>query len=161
MTTRADIIAAARSWIGTPYRHQASLKGVGCDCLGLARGVWREVMGCEPEVPPPYTRDWARHHSSESFAEAAARYLVPIAIGAHQPADVLLFALKEQMPATHCAILTAPDRMVHATESHPVAEVSLAPWWLRRLRFAFAFPDLRDQVSAVRPPKQPADPSLI
>ena len=28
-------------WIGTPYRHQASLKGVGCDCLGLVRGVWR------------------------------------------------------------------------------------------------------------------------
>jgi hypothetical protein len=39
------IIAAARSWLGTPYAHQASLKGVGCDCLGLVRGVWREVQG--------------------------------------------------------------------------------------------------------------------
>ena len=46
------IIAAARGWIGTPYRHQASLKGVGADCLGLVRGVWREVMGDEPEPPP-------------------------------------------------------------------------------------------------------------
>ena len=38
---RTDIVAEARAWIGTPYRHQASLKGVGCDCLGLVRGVWR------------------------------------------------------------------------------------------------------------------------
>jgi hypothetical protein len=52
------IIAEARSWIGTPYRHQASLKGVGCDCLGLLRGVWRAVMGAEPETPP-YAPDWA------------------------------------------------------------------------------------------------------
>jgi NlpC/P60 family putative phage cell wall peptidase len=39
--TRAQIVVATRDWIGTPYQHQASLKGVGCDCLGLVRGVWR------------------------------------------------------------------------------------------------------------------------
>src|SRR5688572_25297534 len=56
---RDQIVAAARDWIGTPYRHQASLKGVGCDCLGLVRGVWREHYGAEPEAPPPYRADWA------------------------------------------------------------------------------------------------------
>ena len=60
---RAAIVAAARSWIGTPYRHQASLKGVGCDCLGLLRGVWRDVVGDEPERPPAYSRDWAEASS--------------------------------------------------------------------------------------------------
>jgi NlpC/P60 family putative phage cell wall peptidase len=50
--TRTTIVAEARSWIGTPYRHQASLKGVGCDCLGLVRGVWRAVLGAEPEAVP-------------------------------------------------------------------------------------------------------------
>jgi hypothetical protein len=43
--TRPLIVAETRAWIGTPYRHQASLKGVGCDCLGLVRGVWRAVIG--------------------------------------------------------------------------------------------------------------------
>ncbi|MGZ9409986.1 MAG: peptidase P60, partial [Methylocystis sp.] len=43
--TRADIVAAARRWRGTPYVHQASLMQVGCDCLGLVRGVWRDVIG--------------------------------------------------------------------------------------------------------------------
>ena len=53
------VVAEARSWIGTPYQHQASLKGVGCDCLGLVRGVWRALYGEEPEHVPAYSRDWA------------------------------------------------------------------------------------------------------
>lgn len=51
MTIRDIIIVEARSWIGTPYHHQAALKGVGCDCLGLVRGVWRAVYGADPELP--------------------------------------------------------------------------------------------------------------
>jgi NlpC/P60 family putative phage cell wall peptidase len=43
MITRPTIVAETRAWLGTPYRHQASLKGVGCDCLGLVRGVWRAI----------------------------------------------------------------------------------------------------------------------
>jgi len=54
--TRAAIVAEARSWIGTRYRHQGSLKGVGCDCLGLVRGVWRNCIGAEPELPPTSAR---------------------------------------------------------------------------------------------------------
>ena len=37
------IIAAAKEWRGTPYHHQQSQKGVGCDCLGLVRGVYEAV----------------------------------------------------------------------------------------------------------------------
>ena len=59
MLIRRDVIHAARGWIGTPYHHQASARGVGTDCLGLLRGVWRELHGHEPEPPPPYARDWA------------------------------------------------------------------------------------------------------
>ena len=50
---RARTVAAARLWTGTPYHHQASLRGVGCDCLGLVRGVWRDLYGAEPETVPP------------------------------------------------------------------------------------------------------------
>jgi len=57
--TGDKVLALAEPWIGTPYRHQASLRGVGCDCLGLIRGVWRELYGSEPELPPPYAPDWA------------------------------------------------------------------------------------------------------
>jgi NlpC/P60 family putative phage cell wall peptidase len=146
MVSRADIVAEARAWIGTPYRHQASLKGVGCDCLGLVRGIWRALYGREPEQPPPYTRDWAEAHGRETLAEAAGRHMIPVAIDQVLPGDVLLFAMKDRSPARHCAIMTAADRMVHSIEAHAVAEVSL---WRggdrsRRMRFAFSFPDLTD-----------------
>jgi NlpC/P60 family putative phage cell wall peptidase len=56
--TPEEVIAAARRFVGTPYHHQAALAGAGCDCLGLIRGVWRDLYGTEPETPPPYTPDW-------------------------------------------------------------------------------------------------------
>lgn len=45
MITREAIVATAGAWIGTPYHHQACVKGRGCDCLGLsttlsALGLW-------------------------------------------------------------------------------------------------------------------------
>jgi NlpC/P60 family putative phage cell wall peptidase len=146
VVSRAEIIAEARSWIGTPYAHQASVKGIGCDCLGLVRGVWRAVYGEEPEQPPPYSRDWAEAHGRETLAEAAGRHMIAVPTDKILPADVLLFAMKENSPAKHCAILTAPGRMLHSIEAHPVAEVSL---WTgsgsrQRLRFAFSFPFLTD-----------------
>jgi NlpC/P60 family putative phage cell wall peptidase len=143
MTIRDTIIAEARAWIGTPYHHQAAIKGVGCDCLGLVRGVWRAIYGADPEQPPAYSRDWAESLGRETLAEAAGRHMIPLVIDAAEPGDLLLFAVNGHAPAKHCAILVSGDRMVHAVESHPVAEVALVPWWRGRLRFAFRFPDQR------------------
>ncbi len=70
MIAREDIITAARAWAGTPYHHQASVKGVGCDCLGLIRGLWRELLGDEPEAMPAYTRDWGDVTGSEPLLAA-------------------------------------------------------------------------------------------
>ncbi len=139
---RDTVIAEARAWIGTPYHHQAALKGVGCDCLGLVRGVWRAVYGADPEQPPAYSRDWAETLRRETLAEAASRHMLAVPLDAVEPGDLLLFAISADAPAKHCAILTSPGRMVHAIESHPVAEVSLVAWWRARLRFAFRFPDI-------------------
>ena len=141
MTTRDDIITAARGWLGTPYRHQASAKGAGCDCLGLVRGVYREVVGAEPEAPPAYAPDWAEARStSEAMAEAARRHLIERAITDATPGDVLLFRLNLQAVAKHVAILSSPGRMIHAYSGHAVTETSLTPWWARRLAFVFSFP---------------------
>ncbi len=137
---RQDIVAEARAWIGTPYRHQASLKGVGCDCLGLVRGVWRALIGKEPERAPPYAPDWAEAAREERFAQAAARHLVAIERDAFREGDVLLFRWRATFPAKHAAIVTAHDLMVHAHDGAAVAEVFIAPWWWRRLAFAFRFP---------------------
>lgn len=142
--SRQDIVDEVRDWIGTPYRHQASLKGVGCDCLGLVRGVWREMIGDEPELAPPYAPDWAEATGNEALAQAAARHLTAIALDQFAPGDVLLFRWRANLPAKHAAIVTASDKMVHAHDGAAVAEVALAPWWRRRLAYAFRFPGVTD-----------------
>jgi len=140
LITRSQIVAEARAWIGTPYRHQASLKGAGCDCLGLVRGVWRAVIGEEPERAPPYSPDWEEALKQETLAKAAARHLVPISRDEFLPGDVLLFRWRAHLPAKHAAIVTALDLMVHAHDGAVVTEVVIAPWWRRRLAYAFGFP---------------------
>lgn len=142
--TRAAIVAEARAWIGTPYRHQASLKGVGCDCVGLVRGVWRAVCGREPEAVPAYSRDWAEAARCETLALAAGRHMTEVACAQFSPGDLLLFRWRAGLVAKHAAIATAHDRMVHAHDGAAVAEVALAPWWRRRLAFAFRFPGVID-----------------
>jgi NlpC/P60 family putative phage cell wall peptidase len=141
---RAEIVDAARLWLGTPYHHQASLRGVGCDCLGLVRGVWRELCGAEPEPPPPYSPSWAESLGQETLALAAARHLRPLPVTDVRPGDVLLFRWREHLPAKHCAILSGPEAIIHAHDGAAVAEVAFTPWWRRHLSHAFSFPGVTD-----------------
>lgn len=136
----AAVVTAARGWIGTPYRHQASLMGVGADCLGVVRGVWRELLGPEPERPPPYGRDWAEDGAGELMLAAAGRALVRVPDGAPEPGDVLLFRVAGGAVAKHCGIATARDAMVHAYDGHAVAETQIPDIWMRRLVARFRFP---------------------
>ena len=134
------VVATARSWLGTPYHDQASLRGVGCDCLGLVRGVWRNCIGSEPETPPPYAPDWAEASGAETLAEAALRHLMPMMRDEIGGGDVLLFRWRDGYVAKHAAIATGEGTMIHAHDGAAVAEVAFAPWWRRHLAFAFAFP---------------------
>jgi NlpC/P60 family putative phage cell wall peptidase len=142
--SRSAIVDAARLWLGTPYHHQASLCGVGSDCLGLVRGVWRDLYGAEPEAPPPYSPSWAESLGEETLAAAALRHLRPLARDAVRPGDVLLFRWRGHLPAKHCAILTAPDRILHAHDGAEVSEVAFTSWWRRHLSHAFSFPEVTD-----------------
>ncbi|KAF0170419.1 MAG: hypothetical protein FD162_3537 [Rhodobacteraceae bacterium] len=136
----ALVIAVARSWLGTLYHDQASLRGVGCDCLGLARGIWREVVGDEPFSIPPYTRDWGETGPHEVLANGAASMLIPIAMSDVGPGALVLFRMAPRAIAKHVGILTAPDRFIHAYERLGVVEEVLTPTWRRRIAFAFLFP---------------------
>ena len=136
---RTAVVAEARSWIGTRYRHQASLKGVGCDCLGLVRGVWRGCIGAEPEAPPPYAPDWAEAIGREAMLEVAMRHLVPVG-DVFAAGDVLLFRYRHGYVAKHAAIASSATTMIHAHDGACVCEVAITPWWRRRIAGAFRFP---------------------
>lgn len=137
---RTAIADHAREWLGTPYHHQASSIGVGTDCLGLVRGIYRRLHGHEPEQPPAYSPDWAEACGEEVLLAAARRHLIEIAPGDASTGDVLAFRWRQGLPVKHLAILSAPDRFIHASEGHPVIEVRLSPWWRRHIAAAFTFP---------------------
>lgn len=142
MIARQAILAEARDWIGTPYMHQASAKGAGCDCLGLVRGVWRALYGAEPEAPPAYTPDWAERCGAETLFEAALRHLMPAQLESAAPGDVLLFRMHARAPIKHCAVLDQDGHIIHAYWGRAVVRSRFAPWWRARCAAAFSFPSV-------------------
>ena len=133
----------ARSWIGTPYVHQASCRGAGADCLGLLRGVWRALYGSEPEPVPAYSPDWSEPQREERLWTAARRHLRMRAPGPLRPGDVLLFRMREGSVAKHLGIVGRGDpaaSFIHSYTGHGVVESPLSEPWRRRIVAVFEFP---------------------
>jgi len=142
MSGRDRIIAAARGWIGTPYHHQAARRGAGADCLGLVRGVWREVYGAEPEAVPAYSMDWSEPQGEERLWSAAGEFLNSRPEGQDEAGDVILFRMRAGSVAKHLGIVTVPGaRFIHAYNRRGVVESPLSAPWRRRIVARFAFPE--------------------
>lgn len=137
------MVHAARGWLGTPYVHQQSAKGAGCDCLGLLRGVWRELYGTEPEAIPAYTRDWSEPQGDERLWRAGNRHLLPKPAAEAAPGDVLLFRMRTGSVAKHLGLQAANGdgvTFIHAYSGHGVVESPLSLPWRRRIVARFEFP---------------------
>lgn len=129
------VVEVARAWLGTPYVHQASVQGAGCDCLGLVRGVWRALNGPEPEAIPAYTADWDEPQGREALLAAATRHM-SCAKGDWAPGQVLLFRMRGGSVAKHLGILSAVSSepaFIHAYTGHGVVESPLSAPWQRRV----------------------------
>lgn len=137
----SGVVDAARAWIGTPFRHGASRRGAGTDCLGLVRGVYRAVVGPEPVPVPYYGPDRSEAAGLERRLGAC---LQPAPPGAPDvPGEVLLFALRDEAAGRHLGIRSEAGphgRFVHAYDGRGVVESSLSHPWLRRVVARFRFP---------------------
>ena len=136
----AAVVAEARRWIGTPYVDQQTVRGAGCDCLGLVRGVWRAVVGPEPTEVPPYTRDWGETGPVEVMMAGALEWMVQVPLPEAGAGAVVLFRMRAGAIAKHCGILTGDGTMVHARERLGVIEEPYTETWQRRAVAAFQFP---------------------
>ena len=133
---------AARAWIGTPFQHGASRRGLGTDCLGLVRGLYRELVGPEPITVPPYPsiRTTGVENALMAGLEAALRSVVTEETTL--PGDVLAFGLG-RVGTCHLGVSTrggSHPLFVHALERHGVVETSLSKPWSRRIAARFRFP---------------------
>ncbi len=138
-----DIAELARTWIGTPYVHQASAKGAGTDCLGLLRGIWRAVYGSEPCAIPPYSMDWSEAGAREDLMQAADTWLIRKAAQDAARGDVLLFRMRAGAVAKHLGIvgeIGAKPTFIHAYSGHSVIESPLSDPWARKIAARYQFP---------------------
>lgn len=138
-----DPVALAEAWLGTPYCHQASLRGVGADCLGLIRGIWRACYGFEAELPPPYSPSWAEAGAGEPLLEALRRHMQPASKAGD--GQVLLYRLAPNARAKHLGIQCESGRaFIHACPRAGVVRAPLSRPWARRIIARFDFPPLQD-----------------
>lgn len=133
---REAIIAAARSWLGTPFVPGAAARGVGCDCLGLVTGVLAQV-GAAPNLP---ARDPDPALAGPVLLAWAQQVLPPSSFT--NPADLLVFADRPGGSARHAGIATGPDAFIHAHWRCGVIERPLIAWWRTRLVAAFTLTEL-------------------
>lgn len=93
MKTRKEVVEAARTWIGTPFHHQATLKGIGCDCAGLIRGVMIETdyLRADWESVPRACEftNYPRIPDGIALMDALNYYLTKIPMSAMQPGDIV------------------------------------------------------------------------
>lgn len=64
---RDEVVKEALSWIGTPYHHRGSVKGIGADCAMMPYMVYRKTV-LIPEIEiENYPHDWHLNREAERY----------------------------------------------------------------------------------------------
>ena len=142
MTISQNIVAQARTWLGTPFHHQARLKGKGCDCLGLIVGVVDELelkdkngvrLAAYDEVT------YSREPDGAYLTQKLTGLLAEIPFDEARAGDLALFKVREN--PQHLAILSNYEGtlgMIHSfAPSRRVVEHRLDDDWKLRLLKVF------------------------
>lgn len=136
---RAAIVAEARTWLETPYRHQAYLKGVSCDCWGLVRGVGEALSIINVDHRFARFRSYARLPNPKKMGEGLQTFLERIDGPDAGPGDVVWLAWRPEVPM-HLGILAEHNgtpTLIHAEGVvGKVTELAISPA-LRELFHSF------------------------
>ena len=107
---RDIVVKEALSWIGTPYRHHAMVKGTGVDCAMILIGIYKNCGLINEVNLPYYSPQWHLHRDEEKYLETISKYLKPTEDP--KPGDVALF--KFGRTVSHSAIIIDYPQVVHA-----------------------------------------------
>ena len=132
--TTDDIINAARQCLGTRFRHQGRIAGVGIDCAGVAIHVARQSGAGHLDVSG-YGRTPANGQLEQSLDIQPC--LERVTLSDRAPGDLLLmrFAREPQ----HVAIC-AGDTIIHAYEAAGLCcEHRLSDVWAARIVSVYRF----------------------
>jgi NlpC/P60 family putative phage cell wall peptidase len=144
------VVACARSWIGTRFRHQgrvkktASHKG-GVDCLGLLCGIAAELDLRDAQGVPLWHADETDYpHQPDVLylQRQLKRWLKTIPLAGIMAGDVVLLRIDDS--PQHLAIIGGDAgnlSLIHAyAPAHGVVEHGMNAWWSERVEAAFRIP---------------------
>ena len=143
MTTREAFVAEVLSWEGTPFRWQQSIKGVGCDCLGLLEGAARNIGMPEADSPALRSKDYGGRVPVERLLAGLREALEPADPYVAGNAWLMRFKGRPQ----HLGVFTG-EYVVHACLGAKKPQVLKTPaavaarWW--PIHSAWRFPSLED-----------------
>ena len=139
--TAAQLIEDARTWIGTPHRHQGSIKGVGADCVGFLAEVALESGLITPQLRAQFPTDYSMQPSAGQLRHLCSRHLHLVPFDSRCPGDIVLMRFAEE--PQHLGMLTErdPDYVIHAAEKG-VVEHRLDSVWRARIVRVYRFPVL-------------------
>jgi cell wall-associated NlpC family hydrolase len=123
-----EIVRVAKTWIGTPWRHNQRAKGLGVDCVRFIEAVASEALG----ITLPEISNYQRLPEGNAILDFMneLEFLESVAIADRRDGDVLLFRIGK-IPH-HCGF-SVGDGMIHADVNHGVIQVSNLANWQRRL----------------------------
>jgi len=109
---RAAIVREAMSWIGTPFRDCADVKGGAVDCAMLLVRCYVDTGRLVPFDPRPYPPRWHLHKDRERFLEWVEDKLGGRRVDAPRLGDVVIWQFGRCF--SHGAILINREEVVHA-----------------------------------------------
>lgn len=138
---RAEVVAEALDWIGTPYHDMACVKGVGVDCAMLVFGVAKAVglTDMEHKDMPKYSPRLHVFNKSFLVDEILKFGCVPVALNKAEPGDILLFEYHGTI--AHAGIKVSGHEVVHAVKRPGlVVKVDIEGNVAETLKLAYRFP---------------------
>lgn len=143
MLTGFDVIHEARSWIGTPFKHQGRKKGYGIDCVGLIYCVGKELNIMDHDMSTELALKYLGYPmvpKTPIVRQACEDYLVHIPHSKFAPGDVVL--MRYGRVARHVGIF-AGDTLIHVTaRTGKCVEHSLNKKWRDRFCGYYRYPGL-------------------
>jgi hypothetical protein len=137
MVTRDELVACARGYIGTRWRHQGRVKGVGVDCLGLVICVARDLGLARVEVA-----NYSRYPDGKTLVDGCLAHMRRVAFADVLSGDVLVMTFdQDPQHVAFASELGGRPAVIHCyADARCVVEHDLDTQWRGRVRDAFRIP---------------------
>jgi cell wall-associated NlpC family hydrolase len=143
------VVAEAASWLGTKFKMNGALKGVGVDCGRFPHLVYFACGLNVPPLPPHWPRDFMLHRMAggEPYIKLILTKLVEVKVPL--PGDLAVFKPHLSNCYSHAGIVVQWPQIIHARGigSYPKVEVcKYGDWPLDTCPVRFFSPFILDSL---------------